>query len=103
MERFLFVYHGAPGADADTYHDLSRWAAWFDSMGSRVIERGSLTHSAVEIPRRLLGPKESASSLCGYSVVEATDFNEAVEIAERCPIFDEDGSLEIARLTIPLS
>jgi hypothetical protein len=103
MERFLFVYHGAPGADADTHHNLSRWAAWFDSMGSRVIERGSLTHSAVEIPRRLLGPKESASSLCGYSVVEATDFNEAVEIAERCPIFDEDGSLEIARLTIPLS
>jgi hypothetical protein len=103
MERFLFVYHGAPGADADTRHDLSRWAAWFDGMGSRVIERGSLTHSAVEIPRRLLGPKESASSLCGYSVVEATDFNEAVEIAERCPIFDEDGSVEIARLTIPLA
>jgi|KBSMisStaDraftv2_1062788.scaffolds.fasta_scaffold545812_2 hypothetical protein len=96
MERFLFVYHGAPGADADTRHDLSRWAAWFDSMGSRVVERGSLTHSAVEIPRRLLGPKESASSLCGYSVVDAADFNEAVEIAEhdssrtkyeeRCPI-----------------
>jgi hypothetical protein len=103
MERFLFVYHGKPGADADTRHDLSRWAAWFDGMGSRVIDRGSLTHSAVEVPRRLLGPKESASSLCGYSVVEAADFNEAVEIGERCPIFDEGGSVEIARLTIPLS
>ena len=103
MERFLFVYHGAPGADSDTRHDLARWSAWFDGLGSRVIDRGSLTHSAVEIPRSLLGPKESASSLCGYSVVEATDFNEAVEIAERCPIFDEEGSVELARLTIPLA
>jgi hypothetical protein len=68
-----------------------------------VIDRGSLTHSAVEVPRRLLGPKESASSLCGYSVVEAADFNEAVEIGERCPVFDEGGSVEIARLTIPLA
>jgi len=103
MERFLVVYHGAPGADSDTRHDLARWSAWFDGLGSRVIDRGSLTHSAVEIPRRLLGPKESASSLCGYSVVEATDFNEAVEIAGRCPIFDEEGSVELARLTIPLA
>jgi hypothetical protein len=103
MERFLFVYHGTPGPDAATRHDRSRWAAWFDGMGSRVIDRGSLTHSAVEVPRRLLGPKEAASSLCGYSIVEAADFNEAVAIGERCPIFDEDGSVEIARLTMPLS
>jgi hypothetical protein len=46
----------------------------------------------------LSGPKSSSSALAGYSVLAASDFNEAVKLAEQCPIFDEHGSLEIAHL-----
>lgn len=54
--------------------------------------------NAVEVPKRLLGPKESTRSLSGHAVVQALDFNQAVRLAVACPIFDEDGSVEIARL-----
>ena len=68
-------------------------------LGAAVIDRGSLTHNSVEVTSRLLGPKLSGSTLAGYSLVAATDFNEAVRLAEECPIFDEHGWVEIARLT----
>jgi hypothetical protein len=100
MERFMIVYRGAPGGETEaSEHSPELWTAWLDSLGAAVIDRGSLTHSSVEVPNRLLGPKLSSSSLSGYSLIAAEDFNAAVKMAEACPIFDEDGSVEIARLT----
>lgn len=99
MERFLLVYRGAPEGTVETQrHDLQRWDSWFDSLGVRMLDRGSLAQASVDIDTRLAGPKSASSALAGYSVLAAADFNEAVKLAERCPIFDEHGSLEVARL-----
>lgn len=100
MERFLIVYRGAPGGTSEaSEHHPERWSAWFDTLGPALVDRGSLTHNSVEVTSRLLGPKLSGSTLAGYSLVTAGDFNEVVRLAEACPIFDEHGWVEIARLT----
>ena len=99
MERFLLVYRGKPDDSAETpQHDQERWDGWFSRLGAHVLDRGHLSHSSVDIDTRLAGPKAASSSLAGYSVLAAADFNEAVALAEQCPIFDEHGSLEIAHL-----
>lgn len=100
MERFLIVYRGAPGGtSAAAEHNPEQWSAWFETLGAAVLDRGSLTHNSVEVTSRLLGPKLSGSTLAGYSLVAASDFNDVVRLAEECPIFDEHGWVEIARLT----
>jgi hypothetical protein len=100
MDRFLLVYRGAPdGTPEAREHDQQRWNSWFESLGTKVLDRGSLSHASVDIDTRLAGPKASSSALAGYCLVSAADFNEAVKLSEQCPIFDEHGSLEIARLT----
>ena len=100
MERYLIVYRGSTVDEAEgLQHDPARWDAWFSALGSALVERGGLAHSSVEVPSRLRGPKLNSASLSGYSVIAAADFNEAVRLAEECPIFDEKGSVEIARLT----
>ena len=100
MERFLIVYRGAPGGTSEaSEHNPEKWSAWFNRLGAALIDRGSLTHNSVEVDSRLLGPKLSGSTLAGYSLVAAADFNDAVRLAEECPIFDEHGWVEIARLT----
>lgn len=100
MERFLIVYRGAPGGTSEaSEHVPDRWSDWFHSLGPALIDRGTLTHNSVEVVNRLLGPKLSGSTLAGYSVVAAVDFNDAVRLAEQCPIFDEHGWVEIARVT----
>jgi hypothetical protein len=100
MSRFLIVYRGAPGGPESegAQHHPANWEAWFNKLGAAVVDQGALTHSSVEIPSRLRGPKLNGSALSGYSIVEADDFDAAVKIAEECPIFDEKGSVEIARL-----
>ena len=102
MERYLIVYRGAPGGTPGAEErDPARWSTWFDALGAHLVDRGAWAAAAVEVPSRLLGPKESASSLHGYAVIAAEDFDAAVRHAERCPIFDEGGSVEIARLAGP--
>jgi hypothetical protein len=99
MERYLIVYRGAPDAtDEVDQQQVQRWDSWFDGLGARVLDRGSQSHASVAIDTRLAGPKTSSDALAGYSVLAAVDFNEAVKLAEQCPIFDQHGSVEIARL-----
>ena len=95
MERVLIIYRGAsePGERQE-----DRWRAWFGALGPALLDPGSLTQDSVEIPSRLIGPKLSSSSLSGYSVIEAADFNAVVRMVQDCPVFDERGSVEIARL-----
>ena len=100
MERYLIVYRGATVDEAEgPQHDSARWDAWFDALGSALVDRGGLARSSVEVPSRLRGPKLNSASLSGYSIIAAPDFNEAVRLAEECPIFDEKGAVEIARLS----
>jgi len=86
MERFLLVYRGAPDGTAEArQHVPQRWMSWYDSLGGRLLDRGSLTHASVDIDTRLAGPKSSSSSLAGYSILAATDFNEAVSPGRTMP------------------
>ncbi|SEO29867.1 hypothetical protein SAMN05428959_106162 [Duganella sp. CF517] len=100
MERFLIVYRGAPGGTSEaSEHNPGLWSDWFATLGAALIDRGSLAHDGVEVTSRLLGPKLSGSTLAGYSLLAAGDLNDAVRLAEACPIFGQQGWVEIARLT----
>jgi hypothetical protein len=99
MERYLIVFRGSTVDEEEgPPHDPARWESWFTDLGAALVDRGALAHSSVEVPSRLLGPKLSGGSLSGYCIIAAADFNEAVRMAEACPIFDEKGEVEIARL-----
>jgi len=99
MEKFLVVFRGATNEEAEgPRHHPDNWNAWFEGLGPALLDRGALSQGSVEVPSRLIGPKLSSSALSGYSIIAATDFNDAVRLVESCPIFDEKGSVEIAHL-----
>jgi hypothetical protein len=99
MDRFLIVFRGSTAGEAEgPPHEPARWNAWFDGLGSTLVDRGGLSQGSVEVPNRLLGAKTSGSPLSGYCVINAGDFNDAVRLAATSPIFDENGSVEIAHL-----
>lgn len=99
MDRFLIVFRGGTAGEAEgPRHDPMRWDAWFQGLGAALLDRGGLSYGSVEVPGRLVGPKTSSSALSGYCVIAASDFDDAVRIAQAAPIFDEKGSVEIAHL-----
>ena len=99
MERFLIVFRGSTAGEAEgPQHQPARWQAWFDGISAAVVDRGGFSQGSVEVPNRLLGAKTSGSPLSGYCVISAGDFDAAVRLASTSPIFDENGSVEIAHL-----
>jgi hypothetical protein len=99
MEKFLVVFRGGAVGEAEgAQHRPALWDAWFSGLGAALLDRGALSHGSVEVPTRLIGPKLSSSALSGYCLIAAGDFNEAVRLAESAPVFDENGSVEIAHL-----
>ena len=46
MDRFLLIYRGPPHGAAESWqHDPQRWADWFATLGSRVLDQGALSHA----------------------------------------------------------
>ncbi|HEU5067096.1 MAG TPA: YciI family protein [Sphingomicrobium sp.] len=105
MGEFAFVFRGRDRTrPAQLQRELlERWAAWMkeldqqgrltnpgqplDDSGRLVIGRGRMITD---------GPFAEAKDLVnGFIVIAAVDLDEAVEIAKACPIFEDDGSVEV--------
>jgi hypothetical protein len=105
MSEFAFVFRGRDrSGPAELQRELvARWAAWMkeldsagrltnpgqplDDTGCRVVGRGKLVTD---------GPfAETKDLVNGFIVIAAADLEEAAEIAKGCPIFDDDGSVEV--------
>jgi hypothetical protein len=103
MKKFIFVYNGAVRAEdinpEDMKATMDKWMAWFGSFKDKMVDGGnpfapvakSVTAKSVEtIPAEKWPAK-------GYSIINAKDMDEAVDIAKGCPalIDDNEGSVRV--------
>ena len=100
MAKYLFVYHGGSvpsnPADAKAVHDA--WGAWFGSLGAAVIDGGNPVGKSYTV--RADGSLVSdggANPASGYSLVEATNVEDAHKKAAGCPLLKAGGTIEIAQ------
>ncbi|HTA83416.1 MAG TPA: YciI family protein [Bacteroidia bacterium] len=106
MEKFLFLYRGKEGGhglspEAMQKH-MEKWYAWMGDLAKKGIMGASEplqpTGKQVSGSKKVVtdGPFiEAKEMIGGYTVVNAKDINEAVEIAKGCPVFEVDGKLEV--------
>lgn len=96
MKKFVFVYHGkvrAEDIDKDAMKKtMAKWMAWFDTFKDKMVDGGnpfaigskSVTVKGVEtIPADMWPAK-------GYTIINASDIDEATEIAKGCPALEDD-------------
>ena len=99
MAKYVFVYHGGkmPETEEDGKKVMARWQSWFGGMGDAVIDGGnpvgpsSTVHSDGSVTS-----DGGANPVSGYSLVSAGSMELALELAESCPILDDEGSVEVA-------
>jgi hypothetical protein len=94
MTTFLFSYRmpkgfvpGRPGA-------VAAWTAWFEKMGSSVIERGNPVFESAS-----LGHCGDDTTLGGYSLITAEDLDTALSMAKDCPALAEGAGVEVGVIT----
>jgi hypothetical protein len=108
MEKFMYLFRGGENhahnaADsAAAAQNMQKWMKWMESLGQKGILVGGEplqpTGKQVNGTKKVVtdGPFVEAKELVGgYLIVNAKDINEAVEISKGCPIFEEDGKLEV--------
>ncbi len=101
MAKYLFVYHGdadMPEGEEEIAAIMDAWGAWFGTMGAAVIDGGNPVggnHTVASNGSTSEGG--GANPATGYSLIEATDIEDALAKAKGCPILAAGGTVEVAQ------
>ncbi|WAK04264.1 hypothetical protein [Methylobacter sp. YRD-M1] len=100
MGKFTFFYRGGkPKGTVEAAARQPSWNDWFISLGDRLVDRGA--------PARSLGIAGDVQEFAnlppttGYSVIIAESEEDAIKLAQSCPIYKEGGVVEVARYVTP--
>jgi len=105
MSEYVFLYRGGETGRSPEriQQSMQKWMAWFKDM----TEKGHVKNQGQPLERagKLVkgsqkavvdGPfAETKDVIGGYSIIEAKDLNEAVELSKGCPILEVEGAVEV--------
>jgi hypothetical protein len=105
MAEFLYIYRGGRMAASpeQIQNTMQKWMAWFKqlsdkghikNMGNPLENGGRIVKGSNKTVTD--GPfVESKDIVSGYSLLEARDLDQAVELSKGCPIFEGEGTVEV--------
>jgi hypothetical protein len=105
MSEFVFLYRGGARdrSPEQMQQMMQKWMGWMKELGAKghLKDRGQPLERAgklVQGKRKTVtdGPfAETKDVVGGYTLIEAADLSEAVELSKGCPIFEADGAVEV--------
>ena len=105
MEKFMYLFRGgmaAERAENVPQEHMQKWMKWMQSLGQKGILVGG--EPLQPVGKQVNGTNKTVTDgpfieakelVGGYLIVNANNLDEAVEISKGCPIFEEDGKLEV--------
>ena len=99
MAKYLLVYHGGkkPDSEEEVAEVMNAWGEWFGSMGAAVVDGGNPVGISSTINADgSVSSDGGANPASGYSLIEASDVEDAISKAQGCPILKSGGSVELA-------
>ena len=112
MKDFLFLFRaengGMPASSPEEMQALTKkWMDWIGSIAAqnKLTDRGNRLEPAGKIlgANNVVtdGPfSEIKEFISGYTIVKAASLDEAVELANGCPILDSGGKVEIREISV---
>ena len=108
MEKFIFLFRGGDthihnaNDSKQTQDYIQSWTTWMQGLAQQGILTGGdplkTTGKLVSGKQKVVtdGPfKEANEIVGGYLLINAKDLNQALEISKGCPIFEENGKVEV--------
>lgn len=91
MAKFVLAYKGggAPSTPEEAAAVMAAWGAWFESLGSAIVDSGAPFGASMAVGGEL------TANLSGYSILEASSLSDAAALAHGCPILSSDGTIEV--------
>jgi hypothetical protein len=106
MSEFVYLYRG--GADPSSRSPeqsqqmMQKWMTWLKELGAKghIKDQGQpleRTGKTVSGKHKTItdGPFAEKDVVGGFTLVQARDLEQAVELSLGCPIFESDGRVEV--------
>jgi len=99
MANFVLLYSGGSMAESEAEQAaiMQAWVAWFDKLGSAVVDAGNpFTPAAKSIAQDGTVSDGPVGTLAtGYSIIKADSLGAAVEMAKGCPNLQGGGQITV--------
>jgi hypothetical protein len=105
MSEYVFLYRGGARdrSPEQMQQMMQKWMAWMKDLGANghLKDRGQPLERAGKLVQGRQktvtdGPFAEAKDVVGgYTLIEAEDLSEAVELSKGCPIFEVEGAVEV--------
>ena len=96
MTRFIVLYVGPPTSPGASHEG---WPAWFAKLGDKLVERGSPLAAASA--QRSDGSTDAAGHVNGYSLIQADDMDEALDLVSDHPYLGQGREYSIDVHALP--
>jgi hypothetical protein len=97
MTKYLLAYRGGsmPATDQERQATMAAWGQWFGVLGSAVVDGGNPFGQSRAVAATGSRGDGAASSLTGYSVLQAESLEAAAKMASGCPILKGGGAVDV--------
>jgi hypothetical protein len=105
MSEFLYIYRGGQRETSPEkiQQRMQKWMTWLKDLGAKghIKDQGQPlepTGKVVKGRNKTItdGPyAETKDVVGGFTIVEARDIDQAVELSKGCPVFETDGAVEV--------
>lgn len=96
MAKFLYLYTGGEMAETPEAQEASmqEWTNWFGALGDSVVDIGNPFGAGTTVSNGSAG-NGGVSKLSGYSIINAESLADAADKANKCPVLQSGGTVEV--------
>ena len=97
MAKYVLAYRGGSMAETEAEQQkvMEQWMNWFGSLGSSVVDGGSPFGPAATVASDGSTSSGGSAALTGYSIIEATNLDDASSKAKGCPVLSSGGTIDV--------
>ena len=105
MSEFVYLYRGgeAGRSPENAQQVMQKWMTWLKDLGAKghIKDQGQPLEPIGKLVKGKHktvtdGPfAETKDVVGGYTLIEARDLDQAVELSKGCPIFEAEGAVEV--------
>jgi hypothetical protein len=105
MSEFVYLYRGdkRPVGPENTQKVMQKWMTWMKELGDKghlkdpghPLEQSGAVVNGKQKPVTDGPFAEAKDMVGGFTLIDAKDLNQAIELTRGCPIFDQGGVVEV--------
>ena len=100
MPQYLITYLGGdkPSSPEEGKQHFAKYKEWLSSLGDSAVSPANPLKNTSTVKSDGTVTIGSATSMSGFTIIEADSMEAALLIAKGCPFLDVGGSLEVSEL-----